>query len=416
MHCRRAATTSPVPPRRPGTWPARVAIVAIVTLAVWLANWPAWRMPGGAALAERPAATRGGATLRSLEQSLAPLARRYELTITLTDPPKPAHTSIKYTALTDAEVSSAEPYVKLFAEEWAKYPAPFIKASRLKAVAFVTDLSVNGQHRAAVPDAPAPVLFLDPKVGDYNRAYQRHCIHHDFYHLVEREINGDINFKDPKWAALNDPPFHYGRGGEFATTSDQFEINHPAPGFINKYSQSGIEEDKAEIFAATFTPEYRRSMEQWAQRDGVLRAKVEMTRAFAGAYQAPPRSEKEKAAREFFLAVRRNDVAAAVLLLGPNPDLVAVKDARTWTALHWAAAHGRPDEIRMLLAHKSDVNAKDKDGWTPLHVAAAAGHNAACDVLIEAGADPTAKDARARTPADWAQRMDHYALVARLKK
>ena len=42
--------------------------------------------------------------------------------------------------------------------------------------------------------------------------------------------------------------------------------------------------------------------------------------------------------------------------------------------------------------------------------------NLAREALIEAGADPTAKDARARTPADWAQRMDHYALVARLKK
>src|SRR4051812_15351162 len=119
-------------------------------------------------------------------------------------------------------------------------------------------------------------------------------------------------------------------------------------------------------------------MEQWEQRDAVLRAKLEMTRAFAGAYQAPPRSAKERAAREFFLAVKRNEVAAAVLLLGPNPELVGAKDARDWTALHWAAAHGRADEVRMLLAHQADVNAKDKDGWAPLHVAAAAGHGGAC--------------------------------------
>jgi hypothetical protein len=378
-------------------------VTAVIALAACLS--------GTAARAAAPK----GRSLRSLEQALAPLAARYDLKITATDPPKPAHESIQYHALADGDFPSAEPYVKLFAAEWAKYPPGFVKASRLTTIAFVTDLTVNGQQRAVVPDAPVAVLFLDPTVGGANRTYQRHCIHHDFYHLVEREINGDILFKDPKWAALNDPTFEYGHGGEFARTSDQFGINHPATGFINKYSQSGLEEDKAEIFAASFTPEYRRSIEQWSQRDKVLRAKLEFMRLFVNAYKAEPKSEPDRRAQAFLQLVKRNDMKAAGTLLETHPDLIGAKDYMGWTALHWAAAHGRAEAIKTLLAHKADVKARDKDGWTPLHAAAAAGSEAACKQLLEAGADPAARDARGRTPHDWAERMGNVAAEAVLK-
>jgi hypothetical protein len=361
------------------------------------------------------AAAPAGKSLRSLDQALAPLAARYGLRITATDPPKPAHKSITCRALADADLPGAEPYVKLFAEEWAKYPPGFVKASRLTTIAFVTDLSVDGQRRAVVPDAPDAVLFLDPTVGGPNRTYQRHCIHHDFYHLVEREINGDILFKDPKWAALNDPPFTYGHGGEFARTSDQFGINHPAAGFINKYSQSGLEEDKAEIFAASFTPEYRRSIDQWSQKDKVLRAKLDFMRLFVNAYKADPKSEPERRVRSFLQAVKRNDLNAAETSLEAHADLIGAKDYMGWTAVHWAAAHGRGDTIKTLLGHKADVKAKDRDGWTPLHVAAAAGREGACKQLLEAGADPAARDARNRTPHDWAERMGNVRVEALLK-
>src|SRR3954454_22937255 len=102
----------------------RAPVIQAVVLATWLLNAGLTAAPSAA----RPAGARGGKSLHSLEQSLAPLAARYGLTITATDPPKPAHKSIDYQALTEADLPSAEPYLTLFAEEWAKYPPGFVKA------------------------------------------------------------------------------------------------------------------------------------------------------------------------------------------------------------------------------------------------------------------------------------------------
>ena len=73
----------------------------------------------------------------------------------------------------------------------------------------------------------------------------------------------------------------------------------------------------------------------------------------------------------------------------------------------WAAAFGRTDAVRALLAagRRPERRARRSaapthgEGVTPLHLAAQGGHVDAIELLLEAGADPTLRDAPVRRHA-----------------
>ena len=55
--------------------------------------------------------------------------------------------------------------------------------------------------------------------------------------------------KDLAWAALNSVDFQYGQGGSAVQSVPNIgSHSHPMPGFISRYSASGLEEDKAVVF------------------------------------------------------------------------------------------------------------------------------------------------------------------------
>src|SRR5262245_50033311 len=62
------------------------------------------------------------------------------------------------------------------------------------------------------------------------------------------------------------------------------------------------------------------------------------------------------------------------------------------TPLAAAAAGGRAQDIRTLLARGADPNQKDSSGLTPLIWAARIGHVEAVNALLEGGADPDLQD------------------------
>lgn len=67
------------------------------------------------------------------------------------------------------------------------------------------------------------------------------------------------------------------------------------------------------------------------------------------------------------------------------------------TLLHQAAASGKADSIKWLVAHGVPIDAKERDSHrTPLMVAAESGNVAAVKLLIDAGANPKLQDRRAR--------------------
>ncbi|KAK4560642.1 hypothetical protein LTR86_005220 [Recurvomyces mirabilis] len=66
---------------------------------------------------------------------------------------------------------------------------------------------------------------------------------------------------------------------------------------------------------------------------------------------------------------------------------VDARNRRGRTALHFAAAQGRREIVRCLLAHDADIDAKDNDGETPLIKAVQSGHRDVIQDLCDHGAN-----------------------------
>ena len=188
----------------------------------------------------------------------------------------PANWKVRFNASVPADKKQLDRYRKILSRELEKYPNSLIQKSKLKGIAIVKNLSVAGQRRAAMPDYENEILYLDFQRGAHNPAYQAHVIHHEFFHLLEQELNGSAYFKDPEWAKLNPKNFKYGKGGKEQRGNDNFALVHPQSGFINRYSTSALEEDKAEIYAALFISAERKKITAMAANDTHLAAKIKM--------------------------------------------------------------------------------------------------------------------------------------------
>ncbi|XP_042563584.1 ankyrin repeat domain-containing protein SOWAHC [Clupea harengus] len=75
-------------------------------------------------------------------------------------------------------------------------------------------------------------------------------------------------------------------------------------------------------------------------------------------------------------------VSHLTLLLEQEPALVNKKDFTSFTALHWAAKHGKEDMARAMLKAGADINTRAHGGYTPLHIAALHGHRQIMDLLV----------------------------------
>lgn len=188
-----------------------------------------------------------------------------------------------YKLAPDSDYVKLYEYVKLFNIEFNKYPVEFIHKVNLKYVAIVQEITNDkGNIRAAVPDRVNEVLYLQYPQVNYYPNYYKHVIHHEFYHMIEEEINGSSFYKDPVWSMFNDTSFYYGTGGNsfYSKNVNVAEINHPLKGFINMYSTASIEEDKAEIYAILFIQEERNNVTEWAKSDLILEHKLNYMKNF----------------------------------------------------------------------------------------------------------------------------------------
>lgn len=219
---------------------------------------------------------------KGLADKLETLAQTYQIEIFKQNPPQASWSGVQFQALGAQDLDSAkyQAYEQLFSEEVGKYPSALIKLAGLKQVALVKELAYQGQMRAALPDFVKEILYLDVYRGQLRDLYQRHVVHHEFYHLLEEQVQGNVYYKDPTWAAFNPAAFSYGSGGVNAQSGPQYALVHPQTGFINLYSMSGLEEDKAEVFAALMLPAESKLLEAWSLKDEVLRKKIQATKAF----------------------------------------------------------------------------------------------------------------------------------------
>jgi hypothetical protein len=172
-----------------------------------------------------------------------------------------------------ADGNQLKNYAGLFNPEFGLYPPQLVKRSRLKRVVFCTELSFAGQRRNAVPDFVKDTLYLDVGRGTYNSSYLRSVIHHEFFHIIDLRDDGSL-YRDERWSALNPPEFKYGTGGrnaqEIKTT---YLLTEQLTGFLNHYSTTGVEEDKAEVFAHLVVD--NAYVENRAKKDRVLKTKID---------------------------------------------------------------------------------------------------------------------------------------------
>lgn len=163
-------------------------------------------------------------------------------------------------------------YVPLFVREFSLYPPDLVKRTGLRRVVFCRELAFAGQRRNAVPDFRDDTLYLDVQRGSYSTPYLRKVIHHEFFHIIDYCDDGML-YLDPSWAALNGAGFTYGSGGRNAQEQGSTSVlTDRYPGFLNHYSTTAVEEDKAEVFANMMVdPVY---VERRAADDRVLSAKV----------------------------------------------------------------------------------------------------------------------------------------------
>ncbi|MFM0724594.1 ankyrin repeat domain-containing protein [Paraburkholderia strydomiana] len=105
-------------------------------------------------------------------------------------------------------------------------------------------------------------------------------------------------------------------------------------------------------------------------------------------------------------------------------NLLIAKDAEVnkkgWAPLHYAAANGHDDIVKVLLDHSAYVDAGSPNGTTPLMMAARGGHVSTVKLLLDNGADLTVKNQIGMTALDFAKTYKEpdvvEGLTARLQQ
>ena len=143
-------------------------------------------------------------------------------------------------------------------QEYTKYSDATLRSSGLKKIYLVKNLVVDGQARSGMPEPRLEdALYFDVSIkylGSENGNYTRRTFHHEFNHLIIYNQNGMFSPTDKSWLACNDANFRYGSGGpSMYNTPEYAHIIHPQFAFTDGYATSGIEEDKAEVFADYMT-------------------------------------------------------------------------------------------------------------------------------------------------------------------
>ncbi|WP_223789985.1 hypothetical protein [Marinicella meishanensis] len=181
-------------------------------------------------------------------------------------------------------------YIERLDVEFSKYPKVFHQRVQLRTIAIVKYLNVSTrggvfkQSRSAYPDALNHTLYYDFKAGRFDPDYQTNVMHHEYFHLIDYQLNGfQFYWRDPQWMGFNNPNFTYGNGGTWNRGGDYTKrLNYPLKGFISSYSTTGVEEDKACIFAALMIESSHRIVNTWAKTDSILKQKIQYIKQFVG--------------------------------------------------------------------------------------------------------------------------------------
>jgi hypothetical protein len=176
-------------------------------------------------------------------------------------------------------------YLPLLRAELGLYTPRSLGAAGLRSVVLCGGLTDRGQEAAGLPDFAEGRIYLAVPGHLDAKDFARRAVHHELFHLIDFR-HGPGYGPDPGWSNLNDGGFSYGKGGRHETGTGATLPDDSVPGFLNRYSRSGPEEDKAEVYAHLMAG--RELVEARLRRDAVLRSKcdelmVRMSRYFSKA-------------------------------------------------------------------------------------------------------------------------------------
>lgn len=215
-------------------------------------------------------------------KEFAGVGSAYELEIVSKSPEFPQATSWGPIDGQSATLADLQRYEPLFCQEFSLYPKSLVQKTRLRRIVMCHELKFSGQRRYAIPDFEHDTLYLDVGTNDQPAIYLRKVIHHEFFHIVDYRDDGRL-YEDERWKSLNRPDFKYGKGGSSAlgvpTTG---ELTTKYSGFLTHYSTTGVEEDKAEVFAHLIVN--AAVVADRAARDEILAEKVNQMKSLVQTY------------------------------------------------------------------------------------------------------------------------------------
>lgn len=181
-----------------------------------------------------------------------------------------------WTTPVEADSAVFAEFISVFADEWMKYPAAWLKVNGLKKIVFCKNLKVTHQMRFAMPDPYDETLYYDIEYLLYGEKYVREMSHHEFWHMIDEEQFGDMFYHNVTWCSFNSSSFRYGDGGSAAYDDGVYEYGeHTTKGFVTTYSMYGEEEDRAELYCWLFTPRTWELLTFWVTEDRILKKKFD---------------------------------------------------------------------------------------------------------------------------------------------
>ncbi len=236
-----------------------------------------------------------------LPGTFSAVAEKYGVEVVLSSPKFSQNTHWSLIEGVAAAQVDLKRYEALFCQEFSLYPKPFVEKSKLRQIVLCHGLEFAGQRRYTIPDFEHDVYYLDIGTKDQPDSYLRKVIHHDFFHLVDFRDDG-LLYEDERWKSLNPPDFKYSTGGPSALgDATTGELTERFPGFLNHYSTTGVEDDKAEIFPHLFVSSKIVAMR--IERDRVLADKPDQMRSLVQSFCPEMDREFWTAAQKLFRPV-----------------------------------------------------------------------------------------------------------------
>lgn len=168
-------------------------------------------------------------------------------------------------------------YVKLLKEELGLYSPKLLGRCGLRSIVICGKISVNGKGLPgfSIPDSGR--IFFEVVDPSRLQGYIRRGVHHELFHLIEFKTNM-LGRDDPAWSKLNPESFRYGKGGYNERDPLSSLPDETTLGFINRYSRSAIEEDKAVIFSYMMSS--GKILDGMTAKDRILSSKTKEIKSF----------------------------------------------------------------------------------------------------------------------------------------